>query len=447
MVPLTWRKDRMRVELAGYNTDVQNGGGSPETLSAAYARISRDPRPISELRLESASEIEQARASNRRIVFEYGHGSVAEHAVFNFDILGVSRLAAEALQSFRLASFTEKSQRYIRIGKDLVIPEELDTEQRRSFCSAADELFRLYSDIHDGLIAAGAPRETAREDARYVLPLATSCQMGMTVNARGLELMSRRLSIHPLAEVRAIVSLLLEEAVRVAPSLFLFTEPGAMDSFAHAMSPALEDTPDVMLTDCDGDGRVGALLIQHLEGLPLSRARWRWENQTGTEAREVLFRDALDDLGIHDAVPRQWEFFHCEFEAIMSASAFGQMKRHRMCTRLVSVYDPILGVTVPPSISCRSELRELFDEAVRVSETAAGAMSSLYPYMLTNAHRRRVTISMNGRELYHFSRLREDSHAQWDIRVLAGKVMDALREAAPLTMMFSGGKSDLESVL
>jgi len=443
MVPLTWRKDRMRVELAGYNTDVQNGGGSPETLSAAYARISRDPRPIGELRRESASEIAKARASNRRIVFQYGHGSVAEHAVFNFDVLDVSRLAAEALQSFRLASFTEKSQRYIRIGNDLVIPEELDTEQRRIFRSAADELFSLYSEIHDGLIAAGASRETAREDARYVLPLATSCQMGMTVNARELELMFRRLSIHPLAEVRAIVSLLLDEAVRVAPSLFLFTEPGAMDSFAHAMSPALEDTPDVMLTDCDGDGRVGALLLQYLEGLPLALARDRWE-ETGVEVREALFRDALDGLGIHDAVPRQWEFFHSEFEAVMSASAFGQMKRHRMCTRLVSVYDPVLGVTVPPSISCRSALRELFDEAVRVSETAAGTLSSFYPYMLTNAHRRRVTISMNGRELYHFSRLREDSHAQWDIRILAGKVMAVLREAAPLTMMFSGGKSDLE---
>jgi thymidylate synthase (FAD) len=63
-------------------------------------------------------------------------------------------------------------------------------------------------------------------------------------------------------------------------------------------------------------------------------------------------------------------------------------------------------------------------------------------YLLTNSHRRRVTIHMNGRELYHFSRLREDSHAQWDIRSIAGRMLDILRQRAPLTMKLSGGKSE-----
>ncbi len=54
-----------------------------------------------------------------------GHHSVAEHAVFNFDIIGVSRLAVEEIEKFRLCSFTEKSQRYIKLGDDFVIPEEV----------------------------------------------------------------------------------------------------------------------------------------------------------------------------------------------------------------------------------------------------------------------------------------------------------------------------------
>ncbi|MCK4671168.1 MAG: FAD-dependent thymidylate synthase, partial [Candidatus Aegiribacteria sp.] len=128
----------MRIELAGFNTDIQNGGGTPETLSASYARISRDPRPIDVLRKEAAGEVEKARASNRRIVFEYGHGSVAEHAVFNFDVIDISRLAAEELQNFRLASFTEKSQRYIRIGKDLILPQELNGNDEIKFRGTAD---------------------------------------------------------------------------------------------------------------------------------------------------------------------------------------------------------------------------------------------------------------------------------------------------------------------
>jgi len=432
----------MRVVLAGFNTDTANGGGSPETLSAAYARISRDPRPISELRREASMEMEKSRAANRRIVFQYGHGSVAEHAVFNFDILDLSRLAAEEIQSFRLASFTEKSQRYIRLGEDLAVPPDLPPDLEADFRSAASMLFPLYSRLLDGLLTEGKGPETAREDARYVLPLAVTCQMGMTVNARELEHIVRRLSIHPLAEVRELAALLLEAASAVAPSLFLFVEPTAMDTFAHSMSPAGDPCCEVVLVDCDDDSRVGGLLVQRETGLSLKKARTRWDAMDQA-ARLALFEEALDGLGVHDQVPRQWEFFRAELETVVSASAFAQLKRHRMCTRLVSAYDPVLGVTVPPSIA-GSPLESLFRDGIRLAEDIAGRLGKLYPYMLTNAHRRRVTLCMDGRELYHFSRLREDEHAQWDIRAIAGGVMEKVRRAAPLTMMLTGGKSEFE---
>jgi thymidylate synthase ThyX len=82
----------LKITVAGFNIDIENCSDSPETISAAYARISRDPRPISELRASAANALEKARSSNRTIIFEYGHGSVAEHAVFNFDILDLSGL-------------------------------------------------------------------------------------------------------------------------------------------------------------------------------------------------------------------------------------------------------------------------------------------------------------------------------------------------------------------
>jgi flavin-dependent thymidylate synthase len=432
----------MRVVLAGFNTDAANGGGSPETLSAAYARISRDPRPIGELRREASLEIEKSRASNRRIVFQYGHGSVAEHAVFNFDIHDLSRLAAEEIQSFRLASFTEKSQRYIRIGEDLAVPPDLAPELVDDFRSTASLLFSLYSRLLDGLLEVGKSLETAREDARYVLPLAVTCQMGMTVNARELEHIVRRLSIHPLAEVRELAAQLLEAASAVAPSLFLFLAPTSMDAFAHSMSPADGAGGEVILVDCDDDARVGGLLVQRETGLSLPEARAGWDSMDEA-ARLALFEEAFDGLGVHDQVPRQWEFFRAELELTLSASAYAQLKRHRMCTRLVSVYAPALGVTIPPSIA-GSPLEGLFREAIRLAEGIAGRLGKLYPYMLTNAHRRRVTLCMDGRELYHFSRLREDEHAQWDIRAIAGRVMEKVRHAAPLTMMLTGGKSEFE---
>jgi len=435
----------MNIQLAGYNTDIQNGGNTPETLSAAYARISRDPRPINVLRMEAAAEVEKARASNRCIIFDYGHGSVAEHAVFNFDILDVSRLAAEELQSFRMASFTEKSQRYIRIGEDLVVPPELNSDLDGNYRECASKLFQLYNRIYDSLRNRGLVKDRAKEDARYVLPLATTCQMGMTVNARELELMVRRLSCHPFAEVRMIAARLLELAMEAAPSLFLFLEPTAMDTFAHSLSPVESSPSDsVLLLDYDDDSKVGSLLIQWSTGSSLESAGKLW-SELDVQSREELFKEALLGLGIHDCLPRIWEFFTAEFQLVLSATAYAQLKRHRICSRLVSVYDPILGVTVPDSIS-DAGLEDDFRKGLNEAETVAGSLGMLYPYMLTNAHRRRVVLSMNGRELYHFSRLREDDHAQWDIREIAHMMMSSLRDRAPLTFMLTGGKSEVSDL-
>jgi len=73
----------MKVLLAGYNLDYETirklqaarpelRNLTPETLSAAYARISRDPRPVDELRAVSREEVEKARQSNQAIVFGLG---------------------------------------------------------------------------------------------------------------------------------------------------------------------------------------------------------------------------------------------------------------------------------------------------------------------------------------------------------------------------------------
>ena len=62
---------------------------TPETIAAAYARIS-EQRPVNELRALAMKEVEKARKSNRNIVFTMGHSSIAEHAVLNIDVIGVS---------------------------------------------------------------------------------------------------------------------------------------------------------------------------------------------------------------------------------------------------------------------------------------------------------------------------------------------------------------------
>jgi len=86
-----------------------------------------------------------------------------------------------------------------------------------------------------------------------------------------------------------------------------------------------------------------------------------------------------------------------------------------------------------PFHSVISHTGELYDMIRRAAPHAA-------PYILTNAHRKRVIMKINARELYHMTRLRMDRHAQWDIRDTVGLMLHAAKQVMPLTLMMAAGK-------
>jgi thymidylate synthase ThyX len=49
-------------------------------------------------------------------------------------------------------------------------------------------------------------------------------------------------------------------------------------------------------------------------------------------------------------------------------------------------------------------------------------------------------LTVNARELYHISRLREDAHAQWDIQNVSREMSKLAKKKLPLTFMLIGGK-------
>jgi thymidylate synthase ThyX len=113
------------------------------------------------------------------------------------------------------------------------------------------------------------------------------------------------------------------------------------------------------------------------------------------------------------------------------------------------VYDPSLGVTIPESIK-RAGLEKKFKRMVNITNKAYEKIAAQSPlaaqYVLTNAHRKRVLISVNARELYHISRLRDDTHAQWDIRNITKEMTARAKEVMPLAMMFIGGKDNYPDI-
>jgi flavin-dependent thymidylate synthase len=474
----------VKIVLAGYNVDSAvldelkrnsppREDVTPETLSASYARISRDPRPVDELRAAARAEVDRTRRSNQSIIFKMGHHSVAEHAVFNFDLIGVSRLAIEEIERFRLMSFTEKSQRYITLGSDFVVPDEIRQAGLEELfvgtVRAQNALYhRLYARLKPHVLAkhAGAaadPRNHAvldgwaREDARYIVSLATEGQLGLTVNARSLELLIRRFAAKGLAEVRAINARLYALAKAVAPSIILFTDPSPFDVETYPdlaaagwagppgralrrrgapQSAALAAAPE------DGDSRIIAALLHTVTGLSYKECLALAE-KARPAARKDIVRRALGRMEFYDFPPREFEHADLVYDLVLSASAFAQLKRHRMATLTWPRYDPALGVTVPPSVREAGAEREFLAVIELTDETHARLEQAVGPaadYVLTNAHRRRALLKINVRELYHISRLRQDATAQWEIREIAAEMSRLAAKAMPLSCLLLGGK-------
>lgn len=474
----------MKVILAGHNVDYEvirecraslegEERLTPETLCAAYARISRNPLPVDELRSAARSEVEKARRSNQTIVFGMGHSSIAEHAVFNIDILGVSRLIVEEIEKFRLCSYTEKSQRYIRLEDDFVIPQEVrDAGLEGLFVETVKEQNALYHKLyaalkehlfekHREMLADPSNRSTvdgwAKEDARYIVSMATHAQLGMTLNARNLELMLRRSAAHPLKEMNEYGKRLYEATGDIAPSLVRYTEATPFDqetkedlrelaagTDTSGQNPVIAQEGNVTLVDAtpDGDEVIIASLLHSFSDLTLGACRAA-ALAMSREEKEGVIRTACRRMQAYDPPVREFEYAGLLFEAVVSASCFAQLKRHRMATITTQGYNPSLGVTIPPSIR-EIGMDKPFMEVISRTDAAYRRIREVSPpaapYILTNSHRKRVALRVNIRELYHISRLREDLHAQWDIRETAERMVRLGKGVMPVVLMLAAGK-------
>ncbi|HAJ27372.1 MAG TPA: thymidylate synthase (FAD), partial [Syntrophus sp. (in: bacteria)] len=165
--------------------------------------------------------------------------------------------------------------------------------------------------------------------------------------------------------------------------------------------------------------------------------------------RQDMMRAALRHIRAYDPVLREFEHVELLFELTVSASCFAQLKRHRMATLTVQDYDPSLGVTVPPAIREIGMEGSFMDIMTRTNEIYGQMRKAAFaaaPYILTNAHRRRVAMKVNARELYHMARLRADRHAQWDIRDLTEKMLAAARQVMPLTLLLATGKDGFDAL-
>lgn len=165
-------------------------------------------------------------------ILEVGHGSVLEHAVWNFIITGVSRSFTHELIRHRAGfGYSQLSQRYVdESTADFVEPDCIAEEPRlhalwleavskshEAYCALVEGLMNKYADVEDKTLR----RKMARQAARSVLPNATETKIFVTANARALRhFIELRANEFAEVEIRKVAAEFLRILQADAPGIF-----------------------------------------------------------------------------------------------------------------------------------------------------------------------------------------------------------------------------------
>ncbi len=218
---------------------------NPEHSIAAAAKLCYSASTISDLRNNLTDE---KAAQFVEMLSEIGHESPIEHASFTFGIEGVSRALLAQITRHRMASFSVKSQRYVREGAfEYVTPPEIENipEAKKIYDEIMTEDQKRYDALAEILkqqhiktfLAEGKDEKTANrlaekkaiEDARFVLPNACETQMVLTMNARSLmNFFRHRCCNRAQWEIKDVADQMLSLVLKVAPNLFKNAGPACV---------------------------------------------------------------------------------------------------------------------------------------------------------------------------------------------------------------------------
>ena len=160
-------------------------------------------------------------------LLESGHESPFEHISFTFGIEGISRACSHQLVRHRMASFSQRSQRYcFEDGFNYIEPEDINENENE------DKFFRDFmrhsKEVYSKLIDKGVKPE----DARMVLPNACETKIIVTMNARELlHFFKLRCCKRAQKEIREVAFMMKNICRKVAPNVFQYAGPNCLKGY------------------------------------------------------------------------------------------------------------------------------------------------------------------------------------------------------------------------
>ncbi|MCZ2120870.1 MAG: FAD-dependent thymidylate synthase [Anaerolineales bacterium] len=430
---------------------------SPETIAVAFAKTSRAPESFREIAEELSDE--KSAQFHEKWVVGYGHASVAEHAVLHLAFENVSRIAIEAIEGNRLASYTEKSTRYQKWGQDdFTIPPELEAHPLRAdYIKTIRRLFSTYAESLEPvkhLVVSQVARKANETDeafdrrirsqyvdrCRFILPAAASANVGMTANARVIEMLIRKMLSHPLAEVRVIGERVKAVSKAETPTLVKYADanPYILETTGELANLKLpipnRESNWCQLIEYDQTGEDKVLAAALYRFGEMSYADALSYIQT-SDTKEALAQTLLGKLDKFDVPLRELEYCNYTFDLVMDQGAYAEFKRHRMMSQTPQRLTTRLGFTTPSLIAeagFRAQYEAALESAAEMYERLAQFNPDVAQYIVPNGFNRRVLAQFNLREAFAFCQLRSAANAHFSIRRVAQKIYAEISSVHPL---------------
>ena len=197
------------VELKTKTTEQNIDDMDPEWACAIAMRSCQAPLPAHRMTMNKEKVKVMINAAKQD-----KHFSVLEHVTMMFSIGGVSRALTHQLVRHRIATFSQQSQRHVKLDKPTyVLPDFPEVQIMEEFESSMEQCWESYNKLREMGVKP--------EDARFVLPNACTTNIVVSMNAHALlHFFKLRLDEHAQWEIRELANRMFAYAIEIYPTIF-----------------------------------------------------------------------------------------------------------------------------------------------------------------------------------------------------------------------------------
>lgn len=428
---------------------------------------------------DSAIDSAKAETFYGRVLDQYGDDSVAELGGTSISVEDVSILLSKIIEDRRIGlSPLEKSTRYVRFdqkGDDghyryFVDPDVDKAGLGKEYREVLDHLFDTYTELLPVIIQhltkkfpikedendkayARAIRAQALDVVRYILPVATKTNLGLTGNGRAFEYLVYKLKASGLKEGLEYANMIQAELEKIIPAFLRRAKMdiGAghinyletRDSYIAKIGLDNAEKPNKKLTNSgvslidyekDGEVKVAAALLYENTGMSFADCL-KLAKKDSSVLTDFIEKMIIERKHRTHKPPRAFEHTSYQFDILCDIGAYRDLQRHRILTQQRQPFTTNLGYITPPDIieaGVADKYHKVFAEADKLYQKLVKVLPAQAQYVVPFGYLERFTMRFNAREAYHLCELRSVIQGHPSYRLIAQEMARAIQKVHPV---------------